>query len=145
MAMHFLSIIALRLVLLYQDAAGSLVLHGSTALRHNQAGALVEQLAKPEDFAAVDEFALRMATMLVLFSTSDTCTLPDVALRLAKALPTFDFRDHLISRPSRYSSHHVVFLINLHFHFSIMNAKVCDILHICIDHRCNWVARLDTF
>lgn len=47
--------------------------------------------------------------MLVLFSTSDTCTLPDVALRLPKALPTFDFRDHLISRPSRYSSHHVVF------------------------------------
>lgn len=33
--------------------------------------------------------------MLVLFSTSDTCTLPDVALRLPKALPTFDFRDHL--------------------------------------------------
>ena len=60
MAMHFLSIIALRLVLLYQDAAGSLVLHGSTALRSHQAAALVEQLAKPEDFAAVDEFALRI-------------------------------------------------------------------------------------
>lgn len=59
MAIHFLSIIALRLVLLYQDAAGSLVLHGSTALRHNQAGAVAEQLAKPEDFAA-DEFALRI-------------------------------------------------------------------------------------
>ena len=140
MAMLFLTIIALRLVLLYQDAAGNLVLHCSTALGHNQAGALAQQLAKPEDFAAVDEFALRIGHYvgaLLYFGY----------MYLARCCTHFNF---LVWNSFNFKTKQVlklscIFSINLHFHFSIMNAKVCDILHICVDHRCNWVACLDMF